>query len=66
MGGFISTQSLGFGLIGAGGAMAGAAFVPEGSGLLPPGLPSSAMMVGGAGMIGMGTALSIIGMGAKD
>jgi hypothetical protein len=61
---FFCTKNVGFGLIGAGGAVAGAAMVPEGTNALPPGATSATMMVGGIGMMGVGSALAI--MGGKD
>lgn len=56
----ISGKQAGFGLVGLGGGMVGASMVPEGTGVLPPGTPSAAMMVGGIGVMGLGSAMAIL------
>jgi len=58
----INGQHIGMGLMGAGGALFGASLIPQGAEMdvLPPGTPSSAMMVGGMGMMGLGSAITLI------
>ncbi len=58
----IEAHHIGYGLMGAGMAVTGASMVPEGTGVIPPGAPSAALMVGGVGMVGLGSIIAITDM----
>ena len=60
----LSTRNVGYGLIGVGGAITAASFVPSSLSVGTGALPSSALFIGGVGVAGIGATMAV--MGAKD
>jgi|GEM_PF-4506448 len=53
-------KTIGAGLMAVGGGTAAFSMVPEGSGAVPPGIGSSAMLVGGTATFGLGAGLMML------